>query len=72
VIRGAHVWIVGAIALTPHPTHAHLDKVLSWVDELKPRRTIITHMGPKMDYDVVNAHCPVGVTAAFDGMTLEI
>lgn len=70
-IRGAQVWIVGAIGLTPHPTHAHLDKVLAWVDELKPRRTIITHMGPKMDYDAVNARCPVGVTPAFDGMVVE-
>jgi phosphoribosyl 1,2-cyclic phosphate phosphodiesterase len=72
IIRGAKVWIVDALALTPHPTHAHLDKVLGWVEELQPHRTIITHMGPKMDYDVVNARCPVGVTAAFDGMTVEV
>jgi phosphoribosyl 1,2-cyclic phosphate phosphodiesterase len=70
-IRGAQVWIVGAIGFAHHPTHAHLDKVLGWVKELQPRRTVITHMGPKMDYDVVNAHCPAGVTAAFDGMTIE-
>lgn len=70
-VRDAKVWIVGAIGLTPHPTHAHLDQILTWVEELKPRRTIITHMGPQLDYDTVNARCPVGVTAAYDGMVVE-
>jgi phosphoribosyl 1,2-cyclic phosphate phosphodiesterase len=72
VVRGAKVWIVGAIGLTPHPTHAHLEQILSWVEELKPRRTIITHMGPQLDYESVNARCPVGVTAAYDGMVVEV
>jgi phosphoribosyl 1,2-cyclic phosphate phosphodiesterase len=69
-IRGINLWIVGAFTEAPHPTHAHLDKVLGWIDELKPRRAIITHMGPKLDFDAVNARCPVGVTAAYDGMVV--
>lgn len=69
-IRGISLWIVGAFTDGPHPTHAHLDKVLGWIDELKPRRAVITHMGPKLDFDVVNSRCPVGVTAAYDGMVV--
>lgn len=72
IVRGAKLWIVGAIGLTPYPTHAHLDKVLGWIEELKPRRAIITHMGPKLDYEAVKARCPVGVTAAYDGMVIEV
>lgn len=72
VIRGAQLWIVGAMTDTPHPTHAHLDKVLGWIEELKPRRAVLTHLGTKMDYDAVNGRCPVGVTAAYDGMTIEV
>ena len=67
-IRGISLWIVGAFTDNPHPTHAHLDKVLGWIDELKPRRAVITHMGPKLDFDTVNSRCPVGVTAGYDGM----
>jgi phosphoribosyl 1,2-cyclic phosphate phosphodiesterase len=72
VVRGAKLWIVGAFGPEPHPTHAHLDKVLGWIEELKPRRAVITHMSPKLDYETVNARCPVGVTAAYDGMIIEV
>ena len=72
IIRGAKLWIVGAFTNAPHPTHAHLDKVLGWIEELKPRRAVITHMGPKLDYDAVNARCPAGVTAAYDGMVIKV
>lgn len=71
VIRGCAVWIVGALTDVPHPTHAHLDKALGWIEELKPRRAVLTHLGTRLDYDAVNARCPVGVTAAYDGMVIE-
>lgn len=72
IIRGAKLWIVDAFTDVPHPTHTHFEKTLAWIEELKPKRAILTHMGANMDYDTVNARCPVGVTAAFDGMTIEV
>ncbi len=72
VIRGAKVWIVGALSDMPLPTHAHLDKALGWAEELKPHRTVITHMGNSLDYEHLVSHLlPVGVTPAFDGMVIE-
>ncbi len=66
------VWIVGALQELPHPTHAHLDKVLGWIERLKPRRSVITHMSNTMDYDTLTSKLPVGVTPAFDGMHLDV
>ncbi|MBL8645154.1 MAG: hypothetical protein JNK21_14575, partial [Rhodospirillaceae bacterium] len=66
------LWIVDAFTDIPHPTHTHLEKTLAWIAELKPKRAVLTHMGPNLDYDDVNSKCPVGVTAAFDGMTIEV
>ena len=72
VIRGAKVWIVGALSDVPLPTHAHLEKALAWIAELKPHRAIITHMGNALDYERLITHVlPVGVTPAFDGMVIE-
>jgi phosphoribosyl 1,2-cyclic phosphate phosphodiesterase len=70
LIRGCGVWIVDAFTDLPHPTHAHLDKTLGWIEDLKPRRAVLTHMGPRLDFDAVNARCPVGVTAGYDGMVV--
>jgi phosphoribosyl 1,2-cyclic phosphate phosphodiesterase len=55
---------------TPHPTHANLEQVLAWVARLQPRRTILTHMGPNMDYRWLVANLPAGLEPAFDGQTL--
>jgi phosphoribosyl 1,2-cyclic phosphate phosphodiesterase len=69
-LKNLNVWIIGSFTDAPHPTHAHLDKVLGWIDELRPRRAVITHMGPRLDFDAVNAKCPIGATAAYDGMVV--
>ena len=66
------VWVVGALQALPHPTHAHLDKVLGWIEKVKPRRAIITHMSNGLDYETLMFKLPVGVTPAFDGMEIEI
>jgi phosphoribosyl 1,2-cyclic phosphate phosphodiesterase len=70
-VRNAKVWIVGALSDQPYPTHVHVDKVLEWVRELQPQRTIITHMSNALDYETLMARLPVGVSAAFDGMVIE-
>lgn len=54
----------------PHPTHANLSQVLEWVERLKPKRTLLTHLGPSMDYAWLKANLPRGVEPAYDGLVL--
>ncbi|OYY02261.1 MAG: MBL fold metallo-hydrolase [Acidocella sp. 35-58-6] len=56
----------------PHPTHANLEQVLGWVEVLRPKRTILTHMGPTMDYQSLLKELPEGVEPGFDGMVIEL
>ncbi len=70
-VRGAKVWIVGAYGLTPHPTHAHVAKVLDWVEDLKPARAVITHMSNAIDYETLLASLPGLVAPAHDGLVIE-
>ena len=71
-LAGIDTWIVGCLRYDPHPTHAHLDLVLDWAERLKPRRTILTHMGHTLDYDEVKSRCPPGVEPGHDGMVIEL
>ena len=71
VIKGAKLWIVGVLSDMPYFTHVHLDKALAWIDELKPHRTVITHMSNTLDYETLVCKLPVGVTPAYDGMVIE-
>lgn len=70
-LAGVEVWIVGCYQrLGPHPTHAHLEKVLGWVARLGPRRTVLTHMGTDMDWAWLVANLPPHVEPGYDGMVI--
>jgi phosphoribosyl 1,2-cyclic phosphate phosphodiesterase len=56
----------------PHPTHANLETVLGWVKRLRPKRTILTHMGPDMDYQQLCSALPEGVEPGYDGMVVTL
>jgi phosphoribosyl 1,2-cyclic phosphate phosphodiesterase len=70
-LAGIDTWVVGCFQPHPHKTHAWTERVLNWVDRLKPRRTILTHMGIEMDFAALTRNLPKGVEPAFDGMVLE-
>ena len=71
VLEGIDTWVVDAAREAPHPSHAHLDLTLSWIDRLKPRRAYLTHMNHTMDYDRLVGMLPDGVAPAHDGLVLE-
>ena len=70
-LEGLDIWIVDALRRTPHPTHAHLDRALEWIERLKPRRAILTNMHQDLDYQTLVGSLPEGVTPAYDGMVFE-
>lgn len=70
-LAGVDTWIVDCQQLTPHPTHAHLDKTLGWIERVKPQHAILTHMGPELDYDDVARRCPDHVVPGHDGLRLD-
>lgn len=71
VLAGVDIWVVGALRDDPHPTHAHVEKALEWIERVRPRLAVLTHLSPDLDYDALESRLPEGVTAAFDGLVLE-
>ncbi len=73
VLAGVELFIVDCFNMAhDHPTHAGLPTVLGWVERLRPQRTILTHMGPEMDYQSLRAMLPPGVEPGYDGMVLTL
>ena len=62
------LWIVDALRHRPHPTHPHVSQVICWVDELGPRRTVLTHMDQSMDYARLVGELPPGIEPGYDGL----
>ena len=71
ILHGVDTWLVDAFQREPHGSHAHLGKVLDWSRALRVRRTILTHMGPDLDWAWLRTNLPDGVEPAFDGMQLD-
>jgi phosphoribosyl 1,2-cyclic phosphate phosphodiesterase len=71
-LTGLDLWIVDCLRYEPHPTHAHFEKTLGWIDRLKPKHAVLTHLNHMIDYDDLAARCPQGVEPGYDGLVVEI
>ena len=71
-LAGIDLWIVDCMRREPHPTHSHVAKTLAWIDRVRPRRAILTHMDQSLDYGELSAELPPGVEPGYDGLTIEL
>ena len=72
LLAGIDVWIVDCMRRSAHPTHSHLEQTLRWIDLVRPRRAILTHMNQMMDYATLRSELPTHVEPAFDGMAIDL
>jgi len=63
--------IIDALQYERHPSHFSLDEALSWIERLRPKRAILTHMHTPLDYQTVLAQTPAHVEPAYDGLSFE-
>jgi phosphoribosyl 1,2-cyclic phosphate phosphodiesterase len=71
-LAGVELWIVDCLRREPHPTHGHLKKTLAWIERVRPRRAVLTHMDQSLDYRELGAELPPGVEPGYDGLTIEV
>lgn len=71
-LQGLDLWIVDALRRAPHPTHAHLERTLGWIDRFRPNRAVLTHMDQSMDYATVRAELPDGVEPGYDMLAIDL
>jgi phosphoribosyl 1,2-cyclic phosphate phosphodiesterase len=71
-LAGLDLWIVDCLRFEPHPTHTHFERTLGWIEELKPKRAILTHLNHSVDYDEIARRCPPGVEPGYDGLTADL
>ncbi|MBY0423322.1 MAG: MBL fold metallo-hydrolase, partial [Parvularculaceae bacterium] len=72
VLEGVRIWVVDALQMKPHLTHAHLDLALEWIRRVRPERAILTNLHLTMDYATLVRMLPAGVEPAFDGLKAEV
>ncbi len=71
-LQGIDIWVVGCFQRTAHTTHAHVERVIEWAARVGARRTILTHMGPDLDWAWLTRRLPPSMEPGHDGMVLEL
>lgn len=72
-LEGVETWMVDCCSWTNKEvyTHANFERVLGWIDRLKPKITYLTVLSSKMDYQVLCDELPPHIRPAYDGMVIE-
>ena len=71
LLRGLDVLVLDCLRVRPHPTHLWLERALSYVEELKPRRAYFTHITHDILHARDSALLPAGVEWAYDGLVIS-
>ena len=71
-LKNLDLWIVGLLRNDPHPTHAGFEKIIEYINYIKPKKTILTHMAALLDEEELNSRLPDNVIAGHDGMEINI
>ena len=71
-LEGIHTWVLGCFSELPHVTHVHVSKALEWINIIKPKYTVLMHLGPELDYATLSKKLPRGVVAAYDGISFKV
>lgn len=70
-LRGLDVLALDCLRFKEHPTHLNLERALHYIDELKPRRTFLTHLAHDFKHERDSPHLPTGVYFAYDGLEVR-
>ncbi|WP_395624249.1 MBL fold metallo-hydrolase [Sphingomonas daechungensis] len=68
--QGVDVWISDCLGRKPHPTHAHLEAVLRWGEEMKVGKLYLSHLNNSMDYQTLVRELPDWAAPAHDGLEI--
>lgn len=66
------VWIADALRYASHPTHAHSDRVLTWLARTRAKDIVLTNLHIDMDYATLSAELPKRLRVGYDGMEITV
>lgn len=69
-LKGLDLWIVDCVGIKEYISHSNLKQTLNYIEKVKPKRAILTHLSHEIDYYDLSTNLPSNVEIAYDGMKL--
>ncbi|HEV2543923.1 MAG TPA: MBL fold metallo-hydrolase [Methylobacterium sp.] len=71
-LHGLDLLIIDALRETPHPSHYSVSDALALIEEVAPRRAILTNLHTDLDYATLARKLPANVVPAHDGLSATV
>lgn len=72
LLQGLELMVIDALRFRPHPTHFSIPEAVAVIQELRPRRALLTHLTHEVEHASANADLPRGIELAYDGLVVEL
>jgi phosphoribosyl 1,2-cyclic phosphate phosphodiesterase len=72
LLAGLDVLILDALRDRPHATHFSLAEAVDVARQLRPKRTLFTHMSHDLEHEATGASLPEGMELAYDGLRIPL
>jgi len=70
-LQGLDVLVLDCVRLKPHSTHLGLNESLEYIERIKPKRALLTHLNHDVMYSRDSTLLPENVQFAYDGLAIE-
>lgn len=70
-LRDLDVLVLDCVRIRPHATHLGLTEALEYIERIKPRRALLTHLNHDVMYERDSKLLPENVEFAYDGLVVE-
>ncbi len=73
-LKNLDLWVVGLLRPDhhEHPSHATFDQIMEYINYIKPKKTIFTHMTALLDEKETLKKCPPNIMPGYDGLEIEL
>jgi len=71
-LKGLDLLIIDALRFKSHPTHMTVDQSLGYIERLRPRRALLTHISHDIKHEDTSGWLPAGVEIAYDGLQVDV
>jgi phosphoribosyl 1,2-cyclic phosphate phosphodiesterase len=65
------VLILSALRYEPHIKHLSIDQAVDLANQIKAKKTFLTHMSHTVEYNRLADELPIGITPAYDGLEID-
>jgi phosphoribosyl 1,2-cyclic phosphate phosphodiesterase len=72
LLHGLDLLVIDGLRERPHPTHFSVAEAVAVARELRPKRTLLTHMNHDVHFARTSAILPEGVGLAYDGLVVDL